>query len=98
MLENTHRYDSYDRLDEDGTNVFVGEYAVNDKGNTLEGAIAEAAYMTGFERNGDIVRHASYAPLLAKIGATNWSPNMIYFDEYDVMKTPNYYVPVDVCE
>ena len=92
MLENTHRYDSYDRLDEDGTNVFVGEYAVNDKGNTLEGAIAEAAYMTGFERNGDIVRHASYAPLLAKIGATNWSPNMIYFDEYDVMKTPNYYV------
>ena len=92
MLANTHRYDNYDRLDEDGTNVFVGEYAVNNKGNTLEGAIAEAAYMTGFERNGDIVRHASYAPLLAKDGATNWSPNMIYFDEYDVMKTPNYYV------
>ncbi len=92
MLENTHRYDSYDRLDEKGTDVFVGEYAVNDKGNRLEGAVAEAAYMTGFERNGDIVRHASYAPLLAKEGATNWSPNMIYFNEYDVMKTPNYYV------
>ena len=92
MLSNTHRYDSYDRLDEKGTNVFVGEYAVNDKGNTLEGAIAEAAYMTGFERNADIVRHVSYAPLLAKIGATNWSPNMIYFDEYGIMKTPNYYV------
>ncbi len=92
MLDNTHRYDSYKRLEEGGSDVFVGEYAVNSSINTLEAAIGEAAYMTGLERNADIVRHASYAPLLQKVGAANWSPNLIYFDEYNTMGTPNYYV------
>lgn len=92
MLDNTHRYDSYKRLNNGGSNVFVGEYAVNSSINTLEAAIGEAAYMTGLERNADIVRHASYAPLLQKVGAKNWEPNLIYFDEYNTMGTPNYYV------
>ena len=92
MLDNTHRYDSYKRLKDGGSDVFVGEYAVNSSINTLEAAIGEAAYITGLERNADIVRHASYAPLLQKVGAANWSPNLIYFDEYETMGTPNYYV------
>ena len=72
----------------------LGEYATHlgSRNNNLESAICDAAYMTGVERNGDIVRHASYAPLLEKIGSTNWTQNMIHFDEYDSFATPNYYV------
>lgn len=93
MLNNDNRYDSYKRLEEGGSNVFVGEYATHmgTKNNCLESAICDAAYMTGFERNGDIVRHSSYAPLFEKIGGTNWNQNMIHFDEYESFATPNYY-------
>ena len=55
-------------------------------------ALAEAAYMTGLERNGDVVEFASYAPLLAKIGNTQWNPDLIYFDNKAVYPTVNYYV------
>lgn len=70
--------------------VYVGEYA--SWGNTLYNALAEGAYMTSLERNGDVVHMASYAPLLANIHHTSWNPNLIYFSNTAVIKTVNYYV------
>lgn len=93
MLSKDSRYDFYTRLEDGGSNAFVGEYALKEeKKNDLKDAIGEAAYMTGFERNADIVRHASYAPLLARYNLSTWSPNLIWFDDYSVVRTPNYYV------
>jgi len=91
FLANTHRYDTYDRK---GPQVFLGEYAAltEAKRNNLWAALAEAAYMTGLERNGDLVQLASYAPLLAKDGATQWDPDMIRFNNETVFGTPSYYV------
>lgn len=89
--ENLERYDSYDRSK---AKVYVGEYAAHDRGkrNTLRSAMAEAAGLIGFERNGDVVRFSSYAPLLARRGHTQWTPDMIYFSGTEVYLTPNYYV------
>lgn len=87
FLQNLQRYDSYSRK---GPKVYLGEYA--SWGNTLFNAISEAAYMTSLERNGDVVEFASYAPLLARIGNTQWNPDMIYFDNKGVYPTVNYYV------
>lgn len=70
--------------------VFVGEYAA--WSNNLKAAIAEAAYMTGLERNGDIVRMAAYAPLFSSKTAWHWSPNLIWFDNHSVTGSINYYV------
>ncbi len=89
FLENDGRYDQYDR----GTKVFAGEYAANGAyGNTLYSAIAEAAFMTGLERNADVVFMASYAPLLARIGYNQWYPDLIWFDDVTSYGTPDYYV------
>jgi alpha-N-arabinofuranosidase len=87
FLTNNRRYDTYDRAK---PKVYLGEYA--SWGNTLYNAIAEAAYMTSLERNGDVVRLASYAPLLAKEGHTQWNPDLIYFTNSTVVPTVNYYV------
>ncbi|MDQ8203212.1 family 43 glycosylhydrolase [Pelagicoccus sp. SDUM812003] len=89
--DNLDRYDSYDR---DEAAVYLGEYAAHepDRRNTLRSALAEAAGLTSYERNGDIVRFVSYAPLLARRGHTQWTPDMIYFDADSVYLTPNYYV------
>jgi alpha-L-arabinofuranosidase len=89
--ENLRRYDRYDR---GKSKVYLGEYAAHDdkRRSTLRSAIAEAAYLTSLERNGDIVAMASYAPLLAKLGHTHWSPNLIYFDNTAVFPTINYHV------
>ena len=87
FLRNQHRYDQYDRS---GPKVYIGEYA--SRGNTLYNALCEAAYMTSIEKNGDIVQLASYAPLLARKGNTQWNPNLIYFDQTNVYPTINYYV------
>lgn len=91
FLSNTRRYDTYDRK---GPKVFVGEYAAHaeNRRNNLYAALAEAAFMTGLERNGDVVQLASYAPLLAKEGATQWEPDMIRFNNTSVFGTPSYYV------
>jgi alpha-L-arabinofuranosidase len=91
FLNNTNRYDNYDRK---GAKVFVGEYAAQDinKKNNLETALAEAAYMTGLERNSDIVKMASYAPLFAKENDSQWTPDMIWFNGTEAYGTPNYYV------
>jgi alpha-L-arabinofuranosidase len=87
FLENLSRYDTYDRS---RSKVYLGEYA--SRGNTFANALAEAAYMTHLERNGDVVAMASYAPLLAKIGHTQWNPDLIYFTGTDVYPTVNYHV------
>lgn len=87
FLANTNRYDSYDR---DGVAVFVGEYAA--KANTLKAAIAEAAYMTGLERNSDIVKMASYAPLFGNTTLSQWAPDMIWFNNSISYGSVNYYV------
>ena len=91
FLENLHRYDTYDRK---ASHIYVGEYAAHDtnRKNTLRSALAEAAYMTSLERNGDVVGMASYAPLLAKTGHTQWSPDLIYFNNTKVMPSVNYYI------
>jgi alpha-L-arabinofuranosidase len=87
FISNQYRYDAYKR---DASKVYVGEYA--SWGNKMKNAISEAAYMTALERNGDVVTLASYAPLLAKKGFTQWNPNMIYFDNKKIYPTANYYV------
>jgi alpha-N-arabinofuranosidase len=96
FFNNTHRYDRYDR---NGPKVFFGEYAAqSDKTvsvhnrNNLECAIAEAAYMTGLERNADVVRMASYAPLFAHVDGWQWTPDLIWVDNLRSYGTPNYYV------
>lgn len=87
MLENTHRFDAMDR---EGPHLYIGEYG--SWCNNGRGAVAEAAYMIAMERNGDVVRLASYAPLLAKRGHTQWLPDLIYFDNTHVWPTLNYHV------
>ncbi|MFQ9933420.1 MAG: alpha-L-arabinofuranosidase C-terminal domain-containing protein [Lachnospiraceae bacterium] len=96
MLENSGFYDKYPR----DIKVFAGEYAAhvvpgafnNPSSNTLYAALAEAAFMTGLERNADVVVLASYAPLFARIGYTQWSPDLIWFDGKMSYRTPSYYV------
>lgn len=89
--QNLKRFDEYERS---GTKVYLGEYAAHDTGraNTLRSALAEAAYMTSIERNGDIVSMTSYAPLLAKQDRTQWRPDLIYFDNTSITPSINYYV------
>ncbi len=91
FLENADRYDRYDRK---GPKVYIGEYAVTQgvgSGN-LTGALAEAAFMTGIERNSDHVIMASYAPLFANTNIKVWNPDLIYFDSSKSCGTPSYYV------
>jgi alpha-N-arabinofuranosidase len=96
FLQNAARYDNYDR---NGSKVFAGEYAaqsdktvsVNNK-NNWQTAIAEAAFMTGMERNADVVCMASYAPLFAHAEGWQWTPDMIWVDNLNIYGTPNYYV------
>ncbi len=90
FINNAHRYDTYDRK---GPKIYVGEYAVtkNCGNGNLRGAIGEAAFMTGMERNSDIVEMASYAPLFANVEYKRWNPNLIYFDNHRNYGTPSYY-------
>lgn len=94
--ENAARYDSYDR---NGPKIFAGEYAAHPKGvedgpneNNWEAALSEAAFMTGLERNAEVVNLTSYAPLMAHIDAFQWAPDMIWFNNLESYGTPNYYV------
>ena len=91
FLSNAKRYDSYDR---NGPKVFAGEYASHHKtrNNNFRAAVSEAAFMTGLERNADIVQLATYAPLFAHYDAWQWKPDMIWFDNLSVVRTPSYYV------
>jgi alpha-L-arabinofuranosidase len=87
FIENQTRFDTFPR---GGPKVFVGEYA--SKSSRLFSALAEAAYLTGAERNGDLVDMACYAPLFGRLGHTQWNPDLIYFDKRRVVRTTNYYV------
>ena len=87
LLENSRRFDHLDRR---GPHLYIGEYG--SWGNDGRGALAEAVYMIGMERNGDVVRMASYAPLLARRDHTQWLPDLIYFDKTHVWTTLNYHV------
>ena len=94
MFKNNDYYDSYPRTRE----VFVGEYATWCEmfgryitKNNIWAASEEAGYMCGFERNGDIVKMAAYAPTFAKINAQTWKINLIWFDSQNIILTPNYF-------
>jgi alpha-N-arabinofuranosidase len=96
FLSNTSRYDHYDRS---GPKIFAGEYAAQTSGvgkddnhNNWQAAISEAAFITGLERNGDVVQMASYAPLMAHVDAWQWKPDAIWFDNLRSYGTPNFYV------
>ena len=95
FLENANRYDNYDR---NGSKVFAGEYAAHSAGVTKgnrsnwECALAEAAFLTGIERNAAVVNMASYAPLFAHADGWQWTPDLIWVDNLNVYGTPSYYV------
>ncbi|QEK51364.1 alpha-L-arabinofuranosidase [Pedobacter aquae] len=96
FLQNAARYDNYPR---NASKIFAGEYAaqtdkvvsVNNR-NNLKGAISEAAFLTGLERNADVVIMASYAPLFAHIEGWQWTPDLIWVDNLQAYGTPNYFV------
>lgn len=95
LINNNNRYDSYDR---NSAHVFVGEYAATSPGfgtlqtkSNIYEAAEEASYLTGIERNGDIVDMASYAPTFAKVNAQCWNVNLIWFDSQEIVLTPSYY-------
>jgi alpha-L-arabinofuranosidase len=89
-----HNQEFYDKYDRSKSKVYLGEYAAHLPGRptNVETALAEALYLTALERNGDVVSMASYAPLLAKEGHTQWNPDLIYFDNMDVKPTVDYFV------
>jgi len=98
FLHNANRYDNYPRK---GPKVFAGEYAAHEPEfneaeptgrNTFNSALTEAAFMTGLERNADIVEMATYAPLFAHVEGWQWRPDLIWFDNLQSVRTPNYYV------
>lgn len=96
LFDHVDFYDHYSRK----TKVFSGEYAAHPRGksnlpcarNTLEGALSEAAFLTGVERNSDVVVLASYAPLFARVNFTQWYPDMIWFDGKTAYGSPSYHV------
>jgi len=92
FINNQDFYDSYDRSK---SKVYLGEYAASLPGGNktnLETSLSEALYLISLERNGDVVSMASYAPLIAKEGHTQWNPDLIYFNNTEVKPTIGYYV------
>jgi alpha-L-arabinofuranosidase len=96
FLQNAARYDKYDR---NGPKIFGGEYAAHVnwdtpgvRRNNWKAALAEAAFMTGLERNADVVQMASYAPLFAHVDGWQWSPDLIWVNNLYSYGTPNYHV------
>ena len=85
FLHNTDYYDCYDR---NAPKVYLGEYASHTR--TMESALAEAIYLCNVERNADVIEMTSYAPLLCNDKHKNWNPNLIYFDETNIVTTPSY--------
>ncbi len=92
FLSQGARYDNYDRK---GPKVFAGEYACHGRGkkwNHFNASLLEAAFMTGMERNADIVHMATYAPLFAHVEGWQWRPDLIWFDNLRSVRTASYYV------
>ena len=92
FLNSGSRYDNYDRK---GPKVFAGEYACHGKGkkwNHFHASLLEAAFLTGVERNADVVHMATYAPLLAHVEGWQWRPDLIWFDNLRSVRTCSWYV------
>ena len=91
FLSGAARYDKYDRK---GPKVFAGEYACHpqNRKNNFESALCEAAFMTGFERNAEVVHMCTYAPLFAHVQGWQWRPDLIWFDNMNSVRSVNYYV------
>ena len=96
FFSHASQYDAYPR---NGSKIFVGEYAAHttpvgsgESRNVWQAALSEAAFLTGLERNADVVRMSAYAPLFAHTDAWQWRPNLIWFDNLRSFGTPNYYV------
>ncbi|KAJ1302581.1 hypothetical protein OPQ81_002898 [Rhizoctonia solani] len=104
FIDRALEYDTYPR---NGTQIFVGEYAVTSTNSscifgdpscgrlvypTLQGAVAEAAYMTGLERNSDVIFATAYAPTLQNVNGYQWTPDIISFDAGSIVKSASYYV------
>lgn len=96
FFKNAGRYDNYDR---NSYKIFAGEFAAQsvatvspENKNSWLCALSEAAFMTGLERNADVVYMASYAPLFAHTQGWQWTPDLIWFDNLSAYGTPNYYV------
>ncbi|SHK75317.1 alpha-N-arabinofuranosidase [Reichenbachiella agariperforans] len=96
FMKNADWYDNYERT---GSKLFVGEWAAQSVGvaspdnkNNWETALSEAAFLTGLERNADLVTMTSYAPLFAHAEGWQWTPDLIWFDNLDSYGTANYYV------
>lgn len=92
FFENARRYDNYDR---NAPKVFAGEYASHDgkvKKNSFRAALSEAAFLTGIERNADVVTLATYAPLFAHIDGWQWRPDLIWFDNLRSVRSGNWYI------
>ena len=91
FMQQAGRYDKYDRK---GPKVYVGEYAVTQgcgQGN-LRGAVGEASFMIGMERNPDVVAMSSYAPLFVNVNHRGWNPDLINFDSSRAYGIPSFYV------
>lgn len=92
FLSQGNRYDNYDRK---GPKVFAGEYACHGRGkkfNHFNASLLEAAFMSGLERNADVVQMATYAPLFAHVEGWQWRPDLIWFDNLRSVKSCSYYV------
>jgi alpha-L-arabinofuranosidase len=89
-----HNQDYYDSYNRSTAKVYLGEYAAHlpCRPSNMETSLAEALHLSTLERNGDVVSMASYAPLLAKEGHTQWTPDLIYFNNTEIKPTVNYYV------
>ena len=85
--------DFYDRYDRNKSKVYLGEYAAHlpHRQNNIETALAEAIYLTSVERNADVVQMTSYAPLIAKENHTQWTPDLIFFNNTEIKPTVGYY-------
>jgi len=92
FLKSGSRYDNYDRK---GPKVFAGEYACHGRGkkwNHFEASLLEAAFLTGVERNADVVHMATYAPLFAHVDGWQWRPDLIWYDNLRTFRSCSWYV------
>ncbi len=92
FLSQGARYDNYDRK---GPKVFAGEYACHGDGkkwNHFNASLLEAAFMTGLERNADVVHMATYAPLFAHVRGWQWRPDLIWYDNLRSVRSCSWYV------
>jgi alpha-N-arabinofuranosidase len=102
MEEDAHKYDSYNR--KTSPKIFVGEWATREGSPTtnLNAALGDAAWMTGMERNSDLVLQSCYAPLFVNVnpknqvtgdpGGMQWASDLIGYNALESYGSPSYYV------